>query len=88
MFRTDRATGPGPGRKVRHRTLLSAIARLCHSRGMVAHDTFFTLISGIALALVGFGFARSRAILAVRFVGLLAMLYGVYIVLTVTHMIG
>ena len=54
---------------------------------MVAHDTFTTLISGVALALVGFGFARSRAILFVRFAGLLAMVYGVYTVLTVTHMI-
>lgn len=54
---------------------------------MVAHDSFFTLVSGVALALVGFGFARSRAILFVRFAGLLALIYGVYTVLTVTHMI-
>jgi hypothetical protein len=54
---------------------------------MVVHDTFFTLIVGVTLALVGFGFARSRAILFVRFAGLLAMLYGVYTVLAITHMI-
>ena len=55
---------------------------------MLAHDSFFTLITGVALALVGFGLARSRAILFVRFAGLLALLYGVYTVLAVTHMIG
>jgi hypothetical protein len=54
---------------------------------MVAHDTFFTLIAGAALALVGFGLARLRTILFVRFVGLLALVYGVYMVLAVTHMI-
>jgi hypothetical protein len=55
---------------------------------MVVHDTLFTLVAGIALALVGFGFARARTILFVRFAGLLAMLYGVYIVLALTHMVG
>lgn len=54
---------------------------------MVAHDSFFELISGFALALVGFGLARSRSILFVRFLGLLALCYGVYLVLAVTHMI-
>jgi hypothetical protein len=54
---------------------------------MVAHDSFFALIIGFALVLVGFGFARSRAILFIRFAGLLAMLYGAYTVLAVTHMI-
>ena len=55
---------------------------------MLVHDTFFTLISGVALALVGFGIARSRSIRFVKLAGLLAMAYGVYMVLAVTHMIG
>jgi hypothetical protein len=67
---------------------LIAVSGLCQSNGMVAHDTFFTLIAGVALALVGFGFARSRAILFVKLAGLLAMCYGVYMVLAVTHMIA
>ncbi|HEV2635628.1 MAG TPA: hypothetical protein VGX23_10815 [Actinocrinis sp.] len=54
---------------------------------MTAHDNLFTLILGAALALVGFGFARSRAMLFVRLAGLIAMVYGVYMVLAVTHMI-
>ena len=71
-----------------YRALLIAVQWFCHSTTMVLHDTFFTLIAGVALTLVGFGFARSRAIRFVKLAGLLAMLYGVYIVLTVTHMIG
>lgn len=54
---------------------------------MVAHGTFFTLIAGIALTLVGFGFARARAMLIVKLIGLLAMLYGIYTILAITHMI-
>jgi len=72
---------------VRYRALLIVISRFCHSNTMFVHDTFFTLIVGVALTFVGFGFARSRAIRFVRLAGLLAMLYGAYTVLTVTHMI-
>ena len=81
------AHNTGPGRKARRRAPLIAISWPCHSIAMVEHDSFFTLISGTALVLIGFGFARSRAIRFVRLAGLLAMIYGVYMVLAVTHMI-
>ncbi len=55
---------------------------------VLAKDAFFTLIVGVVLVLVGFGVMRSRSIRFVRLAGLLALAYGAYIVLAVTHVIG
>ena len=65
-----------------------AVSRFCHSGDMPANDDFFTLITGAALALVGFGFAVSRTIRLVRFAGMLALAYGLYLILVVTRVIG
>lgn len=54
---------------------------------MLVHNGISVLVTGAALALVGFGISVSRIARFARLAGMVALAYGVYLVLAVTKVV-